>query len=101
MLEKNTSVSYFVVLVVPFLCFQENRYLSVQIRRTFDTSICTELMGFDFLMGYAVACLSSHARVQEFLLGKLQVCKVLVGGGGVQHFPVGPLAIIYGNLYNL
>ena len=35
--------------------------------------------GIDFLMGFAVACSSSHARVQEFLSGKLQVCKV-VGG---------------------
>ena len=35
--------------------------------------------GIDFLMGYAVACSSSHARVQEFLSGKLQVCKVLGG----------------------
>ena len=36
--------------------------------------------GIDFLMGYAVACSSSHARVQEFLSGKLQICKVLGGG---------------------
>ena len=36
--------------------------------------------GIDFLMGYAVACSSSHARVKEFLSGKLQVCKVLGGG---------------------
>ena len=37
--------------------------------------------GIDFLhvIGYAVACLSSHARVQEFLSGKLKVCKVLGG----------------------
>ena len=37
------------------------------------------VIGIDFLMGYAVACSSSHARVQEFLFGKLQVCKVLGG----------------------
>ena len=35
--------------------------------------------GIDILMGYAVACSSSHARVKEFLSGKLQVCKVLGG----------------------
>ena len=36
--------------------------------------------GIDFLMGYAVTCSSSHAAwVQEFLSGKLQVCKVLGG----------------------
>ena len=35
--------------------------------------------GIDFLMGYAVACSSSHPRVQEFLSGKLHVCKVLGG----------------------
>ena len=38
--------------------------------------------------------------MQEFLSGKLQVCKVL-GGGGVHYFPGGPLANFYGNLYNL
>ena len=53
--------------------------------------------GVDFLMGYAVAYSSSHARVQEFLSGKLQVCKVL--GGGSSIFSGVPLAIIYGNLY--
>ena len=56
----------------------------LQIRPTFDTSICTELKGvisqINFLMGYAVACSSSHARVHEFLSGKLQVCKALGGG---------------------
>ena len=31
-------------------------------------------------MRYAVACSSSQARVQDFLSGKLQVCKVLIGG---------------------
>ena len=31
-------------------------------------------------MGYAVASSSSHARVKEFLSGKLQVCMVLGGG---------------------
>ena len=36
--------------------------------------------GIDFLMGYAVAYSSSHARVQGFLSGKLQVCKFLGGG---------------------
>ena len=36
--------------------------------------------GIDFLKRYAVACSSSHARVQEFLSGKLQDCKVLGGG---------------------
>ena len=36
--------------------------------------------GIDFLIGYAVACSSSQARVQDFLSGKLQVCKVLIGG---------------------
>ena len=46
-------------------------------------------------MGYAVACSSSHARVQEFLSRKLQVCKVL---GGAQHFPGDPLANFYGKL---
>ena len=50
-----------------------------QIRPTFDTSICTELKGL-FLMGYATACSSSHARVQQFLSRKLQNCKVLGGG---------------------
>ena len=30
--------------------------VGVQIRPTFDTSICTELKGIAFLMGYAVAC---------------------------------------------
>ena len=39
--------------------------------------------GIDFLMGYAVACLSSHARVQEFLSGKFQACKVLGGGSSI------------------
>ena len=39
--------------------------------------------GFDFLMGYAVACSSSHARVQDFLSRKLQVCKVLEGGSSI------------------
>ena len=34
-------------------------------------------------MGYAVACSFSHARVQEFLSGKLQVCKVLGGGSNI------------------
>ena len=50
--------------------------------------------GVDFLIGYAVACSSYQARVQEFLSGKLQVCKVL-GGGGVHYFPGGPLANFY------
>ena len=36
--------------------------------------------GIDLLMGYAVACSSSHVSVQEFLSGKLQICKVLGGG---------------------
>ena len=54
--------------------------------------------GIDFLMGYAVACSSSYARVQEFLSGKLQVCKVL---GGDSLFIGGPLANFYGNLFNL
>ena len=39
--------------------------------------------GIDFLMGYAVACSSSHARVKEFLSGKPQVCKVLGGGSSI------------------
>ena len=39
-----------------------------------------QVKGIYFLMGYAVAYSSSHARVQEFLSGKLQVCKVLGGG---------------------
>ena len=55
--------------------------------------------GTDFLIGYAFACLSSHAPVQEFLSRKLQVCKVL--GGGIHYFPAGLLAYFYGNLYNL
>ena len=42
-------------------------------------------------MGYAVACSSSHARVQEFLSGKLQVCKVL--GGVSSIFQVAHLLI--------
>ena len=42
-------------------------------------------------MGYAVACSSSHARVQEFLSRKLQVCKVLAGGPSI--FPVVHLLI--------
>ena len=71
----------------------------LKIRPTFDISICTELKGIDFLIGYAVACSSSHARVQDFLSGKLQVCKIL--GGRVHYFPGGPLANFYGNLYNL
>ena len=50
----------------------------IQIRPTVDTSICTELKRL-ISMGFAVACSSSHARVQEFLSGKLQVCKVLGG----------------------
>ena len=54
--------------------------------------------GIDFLMGYAVACSSSFARVQEFLTGKLQVCKVL---GAIHYFPGVPLANFYGNLYNM
>ena len=65
-----------------------------QIRPTFDKSIGTELKGL-----IAVACSSSHARVREFLSGKLQVCKVL--GGGVHYFAGGPLANFYGNLYDL
>ena len=39
--------------------------------------------GIDFLTGYAVACSSSHAQVQEILPGKLQVCKVLGGGSSI------------------
>ena len=48
--------------------------------------------GIDFLMGYAVACSSSHARVQEFLQGS---------GRGIRYFSGGPLANFFGNLYNL
>ena len=66
-----------------------------------QTDICHKYVhvvkGIDFLMGYAVACSSSHAWVQECFLGKLQVCKVL-GGRGIQHFPGGPN--FYENLYN-
>ena len=36
--------------------------------------------GIDFLLGYAVTCSFSHARVQELMSRKLQVCKVLGGG---------------------
>ena len=42
-------------------------------------------------MVYVVACSSSHARVQEFLSRKLQVCKVL--GGGPSIFQVVHLLI--------
>ena len=49
------------------------------IRRTLTQVYMQKVKGTDFLIGYAVACSSSHARVQEFLSGKLQVCKVLGG----------------------
>ena len=52
------------------------------------------LKGTDFLIGYAVACSSSHARVQERLSGKLQVCKVL--GGRSSIFQVVHLLISMG-----
>ena len=42
-------------------------------------------------MGYAVACSSSHAQVQEFLSGKIQACKIL--GGGSRIFQVAHLLI--------
>ena len=48
--------------------------------------------GIDFLMGYAVACSSSHARIQENLRGKLQVCKVL--GGDPLHLLISMEAYI-------
>ena len=48
----------------------------------------------DFLMGYAVACSSSHARVQE-------TSSLQGSGRGVQNFPGVPLAHFYGNLNNL
>ena len=38
-----------------------------------------KVKGIDYLIGHHVACSSSHARVQEFLSGKLQVGKVLGG----------------------
>ena len=53
------------------------RRVWLQSRPTFYTSICTELMG------YAVTCSSSQARVQEFLSGKLQVYKVLRGRSSI------------------
>ena len=45
-------------------------------------------------MRYAVACSSSHARVQEFL-------SFARFWEGVHYFPGGPLANFYGNLYKL
>ena len=54
------------------------------------------VQGFDFLMGCAVPCSSSHARVQEFLSGKLKFARFWEG---VHYLPGGPLANFYGNLY--
>ena len=47
----------------------------LQIRPTFDTSICTELKGLISKWG-----MMSPAGLLEFLSGKLQICKVLGGG---------------------
>ena len=47
----------------------------LQIRPTFDTSICTELKGLISKWG-----MMSPAGLLEFESGKVQVCKVLGGG---------------------
>ena len=50
--------------------------------------------GVDFLMGYAVPCSSSHARVRK-------TSSLQGSWRGVHYFSGSPLAIFYGNLYNL
>ena len=47
--------------------------------------------GIDFVMGYAVACSSSHSRVQEFLSGKLSNSQN--SGWGIHYFQVVDLLI--------
>ena len=54
----------------------------LQIRPTFDTSICTDLKGVISKKG-----MMSPAGLLEFLFGKLQVCKVL-GGGSIIFYVV-------------
>ena len=67
----------------------------LQIRLTFDTSICTELKG---LVSYGVCCrllVFSCAGPGSFV----QKTSSLQGSGrGTQHFPGGPLANFNGNL---
>ena len=67
----------------------------LQIRPTFDTSICTKLKG---LVSYGVCCfllVFSCAGLGIFV----QKTSSLQGSWrGVQHFPGGPLANFYGKL---
>ena len=90
--KKSFSFVYFVVLGnLTDLCLTWTWFLMIsgnpsskrvwlKIRPMFDTKYMHRVKGIDILIGYAVACWSSWARVQEFLSGKLQVSKVLGGG---------------------
>ena len=88
--KKHLSSVYFVVFGnLTDLCLTWTWFLMIsgnlstkcqrvwlQIRPTYMHRV----KGIDFLKGYVVACSPSHARVQEFLSGKLQVCKGQGGG---------------------
>ena len=69
--------------------------VGLQIRPTFDTSLCTELKG---LVSYGVCCrllVFSCAGPGIFA----QKTSSLQGSGrGIKRFPGGPLAYFYGNL---